>query len=47
MSAGVQTAVTLLLVLGAAAWLAVRAWRAVAAARRRGAGGCGPGCGCD
>jgi len=42
-----QTLIALALVLGAAAYLGVRVWRTVAAARRgRGAAGCATGCGC-
>ena len=43
----VQTLLVALLVLGAAAYLGRRAWRAVAAARRpAGGAACGSGCGC-
>ncbi|MFI5309985.1 MAG: FeoB-associated Cys-rich membrane protein [Gemmatimonadales bacterium] len=42
-----QDVAALVLVLGAASYLIWSGWRAVARARARRVGGCGPGCGCD
>lgn len=47
MSPIAQTIVVMVLIIGALTYLATRAWRAVAAARARKAGGCGSDCGCD
>jgi threonine/homoserine/homoserine lactone efflux protein len=42
-----QAAIALVLVLGAACYLAWCGWRAIArTVRARRSGGCGPGCGC-
>ena len=41
-----QTALAAALVIGAATYLAGKAWRAVQSARRGSSGGCGPDCGC-
>lgn len=47
MTARMQSAIALVLVLSAVSYLAWRGWRAIAeAVRARRAGGCGPGCGC-
>jgi hypothetical protein len=46
MGPGVQDLVVALALLGAAAYLARRTWRRVAAARRPRSGPCGPDCGC-
>jgi hypothetical protein len=45
MTPAVQRWIAAALVFAALAYVAVRAWRQVVAARR--ARGCGPGCGCD
>lgn len=46
MSYFAQTALAAVVVIGAATYLAGKAWRAVQSARRRSSGGCGPDCGC-
>jgi len=44
--AAVQTAIVALVLLGAAAYLARRAWTRLRRARQPQSGGCGPNCGC-
>jgi hypothetical protein len=41
-----QSTLAAVLVIGAATYLAGKAWRAVQSARQRSSGGCGPDCGC-
>lgn len=41
-----QTALVMVLFASALIYLGRRAWRAIAAARKRNAGGCGTDCGC-
>ena len=46
MTPGMQRLIVALVILGAGAYLALRAWRQAQAAKRKTAGGCGPDCGC-
>jgi len=45
MTPAVQRWIVVALVIGALAYVSMRAWRQVVTARR--ARGCGPGCGCE
>ena len=46
MTPGMQRLIVALVILGAGAYLALRAWRQAQAAKRQTAGGCGSDCGC-
>ena len=46
MNAMLQTVLVMVLFISALVYLGRRAWRAIAAARRKSSGGCGPDCGC-